>query len=94
MWAPDADSEYLELVIEAESQSTDIWVGDSDGHFVQKEVGVLRTSLLPGHYIVEFGLGSVTYPIRLTEPRYYTEAQLMAGPTCPRPVPRGFQKSE
>lgn len=94
MWEPDADSAYLELVIAAESQSTDIWLGDSDGHFVQKEVGLLRTSLLPGDYIVEFGLGSVAYPIRLTEPRYYTEAQLMAGPTCPRPVPRGSRETE
>ena len=41
MWEPDTNSEYLELVIEAESQSTDTWLGDSDGHFVQKEVGLL-----------------------------------------------------
>ena len=84
----DTDSAYLELVIVAESTSTEIWLGDSDGHFVQKGVGLLRSRLLPSDYVVEFGLGSATHPISLTEKSCYTESELVAGPRCPRPVPR------
>ncbi len=82
-----AESVYLDLVIEAASESTEIWLGDDDGHFVQKGVGVLCSSLMPGDYTVEFGLGSATYPISLTKKSHLTEADLVAGPTCPRPVP-------
>src|SRR3972149_12009577 len=53
---------YRNLVIEASSQETDIWLGDDEGHLVQKEVGVLDTDVLEGHYTVEFGLGTTTYP--------------------------------
>ena len=85
---------YLDLVIEAASKSTDIWLGDGEGHFVQKEVGVLRSSLMPGDYTVEFGLGSTTYPISLTEANHLTEADLVAGPSCARPVPRIYPDIE
>ena len=44
-------------------------------------------SLRPGDYTVEFGLGSTVYPIRLTKSSRYTQQELAAGPTCPRPVP-------
>jgi hypothetical protein len=88
------ESVYLDLVIEAASENTDIWLGDDDGHFVQKGVGVLRSSLMPGNYTVEFGLGSTTYPISLTETSRLTEADLVRGPTCPRPVPRLHQDIE
>lgn len=80
------DARYYELIIEAESQSTEIWLGDSEGHFVQKEVGLLQSSLLAGNYTVEFGLGTTTYPICLERASRYTEAELKAGPSCPRPV--------
>jgi len=84
---PKAENVYLDLVIEAASECTEIWLGDNDGHFVQKSVGVLRTSLIPGDYTVEFGLGTATYPITLAKISHLTEADLVAGPTCPRHVP-------
>jgi hypothetical protein len=78
---------YYELVIVAASPTTEIWLGDEDGHFVQKEIGKLQTSLLPGYYTVEFGLGSSPYPIHLVKASRYTQAELAAGPTCARPIP-------
>ena len=39
-----AESVYLDLVIEAASESTEIWLGDDDGYFVQKGVGMLCSS--------------------------------------------------
>lgn len=79
---------YYDLVIVATSKTTDIWLADDGGHLVQKEIGTLRTSLLPGHYAVEFGLGSAMYPIQLTKASRYTQAELASGPTCSRPIPR------
>ncbi len=77
------DAVYYELIVEAESRSTEIWLGDDEGHFVQKEVGLLHTSLLAGHYTVEFGLGSTTYPIYLEQASRYTEAELKAETSSP-----------
>lgn len=79
---------YYRLEILAGSRATEIWLGDDAGHLVQKEVGQLKTSLLLGHYVVEFGPGNPTYPIHLDRVRRYTQAELEAGPTCARPVPR------
>ena len=79
---------YYELIVVAASPTTDIWLGDDDGHLVQKEIGELRTSLLEGHYTVEFGLGSARYPIHLTKASQYTQTELAAGPTCSRPIPK------
>ena len=79
---------YYELVIVAASATTEIWLGDDGGHFVQKEIGTLRTSLLAGDYTVEFGLGSPPYPIQLAKASRYTQAELAAGPTCSRPIPK------
>ena len=45
--------------------TTEVWLGDDRGHFVQEGFGTLRTSLLAGEYTVEFGLGTAPYPIRL-----------------------------
>jgi len=84
----EAKPVYYELVIVAASATTEIWLGDDNGHFVQKEIGTLRTSLLPGHYTVEFGLSSPPYPIHLVKASRYTQAKLAAGPTCSRPVPK------
>jgi hypothetical protein len=47
---------YHRLCINA-SPRTDIWLADDAGHLVQKERGVLDTSLLRGDYVVEFDLG-------------------------------------
>jgi len=75
---------YHRLVVRA-SPRTEIWLGDDDGHFVQMERGTLDTSLLPGDYVVEFGLGTRTYPIRLAKDSEFSQAEIAAGPTCPRP---------
>lgn len=71
---------YHGLVIVATRAETEIWLGDDRGHFVQKAAGTLKTSLVPGNYTVEFGLGTVRYPIRLAGKSRYTQAELAAGP--------------
>lgn len=88
MASAEIEPVYHDLVIVATSPATDIWLGDDCGHLVQKETGILETSLLPGDYTVEFGLGTATYPIRLTKASRYTQADLAAGPTRKRPKPR------
>ena len=77
---------YYKLTIEASSPLTEIWLGDDCGHLVQMEVGALRTSLLPGYYVVSFGLKAPTYPINLKKAIRLTQSQLESGPTCPRPA--------
>lgn len=79
---------YHRLIIIASTRHTEIWLGDDCGHFVQKEVGTLRTSLLPGRYVVSFGLKAPTYPINLSKPMRTSQSRLEAGPSCPRPVPQ------
>jgi len=79
-----AASRYHRLIIKA-SPHTDIWLADDDGHLVQKECGTLDTSLLPGDYVVEFGLGTQTYPIHLRKDSEYSQAEIQTGPSCPRP---------
>jgi hypothetical protein len=79
---------YHDLRIKAHSPLQVIWLGDDCGHLVQMEVGELRTSLLPGHYVVAFGLRAPTYPIHLRRRCRLTQAQIQRGPTCPRPVAR------
>jgi len=81
----ECSQSYFDLVIEASSPDTDIWLADTNGHLVQKETGLLQTSVLPGEYVVEFRLGGTTYPIQLNQNQQYTEAQLRASPSCPRP---------
>jgi hypothetical protein len=79
---------YYSLVIVAESPDTDIWLGDDDGHFVQKETGTLSTSLVPGTYVVEFGLGSPQYEIELNAESHYKEADFAIRTPSPRRIPR------
>ena len=79
---------YHQLVITASSPHTQVWLGDDEGHLVQRAVGELRTSVLAGSYVVEFELGGPTYPIRLEKPSAFTQRELEAGPTCPRPIPQ------
>ena len=92
MSAAEGKPIYYELTIVASSPSTDIWLGDDDGHLVQKETGTLETGVLPGDYTVEFGLGTTTYPIRLVKPSRYTQQELAAGPSCARPIPKFVSK--
>jgi hypothetical protein len=80
-------TEYFEVVIVARSSDTDIWLGDDEGHLVQKAEGTLETSIRPGHYTVEFGLGTRTVPLRVTENVRWTEEDISTGPSCPRPIP-------
>lgn len=77
---------YHKLVIVASSPGTEIWLSDDAGHLVQKEIGELKTSLLPGNYVVEFGLGNPVYAIPLVRASRYTQSELEAGPTCARPI--------
>jgi hypothetical protein len=79
--------QYYQLVIYGNSPGVDIWLGDEDGHFVQKSEGELHTSLLAGTYIVEFGLGSRCYPINLSEHTRLTQNEIEAEPSCERPKP-------
>jgi hypothetical protein len=79
-------AEYFAVVIVARSPETDIWLAH-EGHLVQKSDGTLETSILPGHYTVEFGLGSPTYPFHVTRDIRSTEEEITAGPACPRPIP-------
>lgn len=81
----EADSRYIDLTITTASPMADIWLSDNNGHLVQKEEGELRTSLLPGEYVVEFELGTTTYPVSLHKPTELTEAEITSGPSCPRP---------
>lgn len=67
------------------SSNVDIWLGDDEGHFVQKAKGELKTSLLAGNYIVEFDLGSKCYPINLSQNTKLTQNDIEAGPMCERP---------
>lgn len=78
--------QYRHLVIVASSPKTDIWLADDHGHLVQKETGTLDTIVEKGFYTVEFGLGNITFPIRLTRNTRYTETRLKCGPSCPRPA--------
>jgi hypothetical protein len=84
---PNIKIRYHELEIAATSPGTEIWLGDDAGFFVQKDVGTLTTSLMPGKYLVEFGLGAPPYPIHLDKSRRFTQAELEMGPACVRPVP-------
>ncbi len=88
MASAEGEPVYYNLIIVAASPATEIWLGDDGGHLVQKEIGTLETSLLPGDYTVEFGLGTSPYPIHLAKASRYTQAELAAGPTRSRPVPK------
>lgn len=81
----DSKRRYHRLVIRA-SPRTDIWLTDDNSHLVQKERGTLDTSVLPGNYVVEFGLGTQTYPIHLVKDSEYSQVDIEAGPSCPRPM--------
>lgn len=76
---------YYRLIIRA-SPHTDIWLADDGGHFVQKGRCMLDASLLPGRYVVEFGLGTQTYPIDLDKDTQYSQVEIEAGLSCPRPT--------
>lgn len=78
--------QYFQLEIAASSSEIEIWLGDTAGCLVQKAVGTLKTGLIPGDYVVEFGLGTMVYPIHLDKNHSTTQAELLNGPICTRPV--------
>jgi hypothetical protein len=49
---------YHNLTIKAVDAATDIWLADDEGNLVQKEIGEMKTRILPGTYFVHFGLKS------------------------------------
>lgn len=55
---------YHSLKITA-TNPKDIWLSDDEGNLVQHEDVLMDTSLIPGDYFVEFGLGNKQYPIKL-----------------------------
>jgi hypothetical protein len=59
--------EHIPLKVQATKSHTEIWIGDSEGHFVQKGEGTLETKLLPGEYNVSFGSGSPAKVFQLRE---------------------------
>ena len=79
-------AEYFDVVIVAQSADTDIWLAQ-EGHLVQKSIGTLATSIMPGHYTVELGLGAPIYPLHVTQDVRFAEEEITAGSPCPRPVP-------
>lgn len=79
---------YHCLEIKARPLHQEIWLADDCGHLVQMEIGELRTRLLPGSYVVAFGLKAPTYPIHLRRARRLAQTRLQRGPTCARPIPK------
>jgi hypothetical protein len=90
----DNDRTYFDIEIKGNTSETEIWLGDDAGHLVQKEVGALQSSLIPGDYVVEFGLGTTCYPIHLNENSHYTQSEIEAGPSCERPSVRFTDSDE
>jgi len=84
----DDGGTYFDIQIDGGSPDTEIWLGDDAGHLVQKEVGILRSSLIPGHYVVEFGLGAACYPVELRANVRLTQREIEAGRPCERPTVR------
>lgn len=78
---------FVELVIEGSDPETEIWLSDEHGYFVDKATGSLRSRLLRGDYVVEFGLGTRCYPLRLQDHCHTTQSAIEQGPSCERPRP-------
>ena len=81
---------YHRLVVIAKPK-TAIWLVDDCWHLVQKEVGTLDTSVLPGRYFIELGkprLKGIAYPIDLSGDLHLTQVELEVRATCPRQAPK------
>jgi hypothetical protein len=81
----EENQSYFQFKVHGSSSDVGIWIGDSRGHPVQKAEGILNTNLLAGKYIVEFGLGTQCYPIKLNQNLELTQSEIEDGPTCERP---------
>ena len=79
-WAMFKQKEsYHRLVVTANEMTTDIYVADDEGNFVQKEMGVLATRLLPGKYVVHFGLHGNPIPVDLNDTVVFAEKDIAHG---------------
>lgn len=67
---------YHRLHVTAAKPTTEVWLGDDEGMFVAKGVGVLNEGLMPGDYVVSFGLHGVRHPIHLDRDTITTEEVL------------------
>lgn len=67
---------YYSLKILTNNPDQEIWIGDGEGNFVQKEYGEVVTRLLPGKYTVSFDLSNRRIPINLNKDRTYTKEEL------------------
>lgn len=56
---------YHKLYIQARNMTKEIWLGDDEGNFVAKGVGVLDEGLLPDDYVVSFSLKGKKHTIHL-----------------------------
>ncbi len=86
MKTAESSKTYYDLNIKATSSDTDIRLADQYGHLVQKETGVLETSVLAGRYVVKFNLDRMTYPINLNKNQSHLESVIRRGSSCPRPT--------
>ena len=70
------DPKYHNLYILAEHARTEIWLGDDEGNFVARAEGCMNEGLLPGDYVVSFGLKGKKYPIHLDQSMVFLEEEL------------------
>lgn len=64
---------YHSFIAVAEDIHTEIYLADDWGNLVQKEVGLMNTSLLPGKYKVHFGLHGKPIPFTLPDTKHVFE---------------------
>lgn len=64
---------HHKLYIQALNMTKEIWLGDDEGHFVAKGVGVLNERLMPGDYVVSFTLKGKKHPIHLDKDTFLIE---------------------
>jgi hypothetical protein len=79
---------YFSLIVVAREDATEIWLGDKQGHFVKKAVGCLDIWLLPGEYVLSFGLHAPTFSLLLTRSMRRTQSRIETQSICPRPIPQ------
>lgn len=77
---------FHRLVIRASRADGEIWLDDGLGSLVQRAVGVLKSDVRAGDYVVAFSRRGKTYRVRLNRPRTFTQAEIESEPPCARPV--------
>ena len=82
----NAKQTYFNVNIIAANTDTKIWLGDCGGSLVNMSIGELTVGLMPGHYTVEFGLGTANYPLHVERDITTTQKILESFPSCRRPI--------